>query len=56
MIAKYLIVVVIFLFAGCSNAQNKTQMKPTESDTITKKNKVLIVYLTRTNNTKAVRL
>lgn len=54
MIAKYLIVVVIFLFAGCSNAQNKTQMKPTESDTITKNNKVLIVYLTRTNNTKAV--
>lgn len=41
---------VICMLSGCSNAQNP----PTEKGELLKNKKVLIVYLSRTNNTEAV--
>lgn len=49
-----LLLFALCLTNACSNAQNKTGIERTGNDTIAKNNKVLIVYLTRTNNTKAV--
>lgn len=45
-----LLTTVICMFSGCSKAQEKTQE---ENESLTNKN-ILIVYLSRTKNTKAV--
>ncbi len=50
-------VFMLFVFSittGCSNAQNKNLLNSEQNDSIATNKKVLIVYLTRTNNTKSV--